>query len=259
MTSILVSPEKRNSELASQLERSGLRIIAWPPVQLDPALNQFALDDAIGNLFGYDWLILKSAPAAQFFLKRFTEAGRSVDELDGLRVWAIGEQTIASLRENQIHIDIEAEGRVSNRIVEALADYVGGHQLLSGLNFLLPSANITRETYQDRLEEVGARVDAVITYRTTSDADALAQLNALRLGGGIDFVLFESPGEIEALAQLFDTADLSQLLREITIVCADQQIEVAVQGFGIAPILKPSAPANNSLSDLILASAPSRQ
>src|SRR5581483_3935175 len=99
MTSILVSPEKRNSELASQLERSGLRIIAWPPVQLDPALNQFALDDAIGNLFGYDWLILKSAPAAQFFLKRFTEAGRSVDELDGLRVWAIGEQTIASLRE----------------------------------------------------------------------------------------------------------------------------------------------------------------
>src|SRR5581483_6015791 len=108
-----------------------------------------------------------------------------------------------------------------------------GHQLLSGLNFLLPSANITRETYQDRLEEVGARVDAVITYRTTSDADALAQL--------------------------FDTADLSQLLREITIVCADQQIEVAVQGFGIAPILKPSAPANNSLSDLILASAPSRQ
>src|SRR5581483_11300084 len=150
MTSILVSPEKRNSELASQLERSGLRIIAWPPVQLDPALNQFALDDAIGNLFGYDWLILKSAPAAQFFLKRFTEAGRSVDELDGLRVWAIGEQTIASLRENQIHIDIEAEGRVSNRIVEALADYIGGHQLLSGLNFLLPSANITRETYQDR-------------------------------------------------------------------------------------------------------------
>jgi uroporphyrinogen-III synthase len=51
-------------------------------------------------------------------------------------------------------------------IVEAIGDYVGGRAALGRLNILIPGASAARDGLCDLLEEAGARVDIVTTYRT---------------------------------------------------------------------------------------------
>ena len=49
-------------------------------------------DEAIDNLFCYDWLVLKNEAAAGAFLSRFQHR-HEPDELDDLKTIAIGEST----------------------------------------------------------------------------------------------------------------------------------------------------------------------
>ena len=253
MISLLLSPAEKNSDFAAELERSGTRIITWPRVQLAPPENHAALDEAIANLFGYDWLILKRVAAAEFFFKRFEELNREKSELDELRVCVIGEEAAPAIRESQIHVDIEVGRANSSELFSAIESYVGGSHSLAGLNFLVPSANVKHETIQNELEDAGARVDSVVVYRTTHHAAALAQLNALLVGGGIDGVFFRSATEIRELADLFDTYDLGSLLRDLKVICATQSAHNLAVEFGIVRAVVAEESSTDAVTSLIAA------
>ncbi len=120
MISVLLSPDAENHELIVELERIGAKAIKWRQIKIGPPDNFSALDDAIENLFGYDWLVLKNPDAARCFLHRFAELNHKPDELDNLRVCVIGENTAALIRESQIHMDIEIES--SNSTVSRLIE-----------------------------------------------------------------------------------------------------------------------------------------
>ena len=243
MISVLLSPAGDSQNLVAELERIGAKIITWPALEISQPENQVALDEAIENLFGYDWLLLKHANAARCFLDRFQELNHSLHELDGLRLCVIGEASVDLVRHSQLHIDVEVGS--SNGAFAALESYVGGRDALSGLNLLVPSANITQESLQNEFETAGARFDSVTAYRTTSDLRGLTQLKALLVGGGIDFVLFGNGAEIEQLARLLDTDDLKTILRETSVVCANQSTQTVANNLGLAQALVPSEPTTD--------------
>src|SRR5688572_10930788 len=78
------------AEFAAELESYGARVVACPTIEIVPPESYWQLDEAIDNLFGYDWLVLTSTNAVEHFLARLSALGKGVDELDGLRVCAIG-------------------------------------------------------------------------------------------------------------------------------------------------------------------------
>src|SRR5215468_12077882 len=88
---ILLSPHL--NEIAPALREHGFNVITWPGVLILPPQSFAMLDEAIENLFGYDWLIFVNEDAAHFFLERFAKQGHDISELDSLRVCAIGEKT----------------------------------------------------------------------------------------------------------------------------------------------------------------------
>jgi len=249
MISVLLSRTGQKSELASALERNGMRIFSWPRVEVAPVENQNALDEAIANLFGYDWLIFKRPIAADFFLKRLEELRHETCELDELRVCVLGEETASRLRESEVHVDIEVTD--SARLFSELTNYAAGHDSLAGLNFLLPSAKVTREPLQAELDHAGARIDCVAAYRTTPEAAALTQLNALLVGGGIDSVFFRGEAEVKELAALFDTGDLSRILHGSRVICANRVALNAALEFGLAGAVTTEETAANALTNLI--------
>ena len=252
MISVLLSPAKDNETLVVELQRIEAKIVSWPQLSITQPEKLVALDDAIENLFGYDWLLLRNANAARYFLERFTKLNHSLHELDDLRLCVIGDETAEAIRDSQLHIDVEIGS--SDAVLAAVESYVGSRDSLSGVSLLVPSANLIRERIQNEFERAGARFDSITTYRTTSDPHALTQLNALLVGGGIDFLLLRTRAEIEELAQLFDTHDLKTILREIAVICADQTIRMAAADFGIADLLTPSEPTTDALLRLILSS-----
>lgn len=230
---VLIAPSV-TGELAIELHRHGARVLTWPT--LGPARPESfaAVDEAIENLFGYDWMIFRNFNGADFFLRRFQEQGREISELDALRVCAIGEATIKILDESQVHIDVNPDGLSSESAFAAIETYVGGRDSLAGLNFLLPQAAISGDSLARTIADAGARVDEITAYRTCSANNAdLAQIKGLLTGGGIDCVAFATPSEVLEFAAVFDTNDLHRLVDGIAVASIDESTTEKATGFGV--------------------------
>jgi uroporphyrinogen III methyltransferase/synthase len=229
-----------HQEFVATLTRHGARVITWPKIELiDP--ERFAtLDEAIQNLFGYDWLIFANPNAAGFFLRRLQSLGHEISELDALRVCALNDATRQHLEESRVHVDLVPETSSADGVRAALEKYNGGRESLRGLNFLLPRAVVSRDYLRQAIEDSGARVDVVPAYRTASSSSELVQLTVLLDGGGIDCLVFTTPASVRAFSQLLDTNDLSRLLREVAVACVDQTTAQAATEFGLASQITPS-------------------
>ncbi len=231
---VLLSRNQTTGELGAELQRTGARVLAWPTLEVAPPESFQALDEAIENLFGYDWLIFPVADSVEFFVQRFLRQGRDISELDPLRVGAIGEGTTSRLAESQIHIDVIADRLTQQTVLEALGTYVGGPAALRTLNFLIPVAANGRNDLSTGLEASGARVDSVTAYQTVAANDSsFARISALLAGGGVDGVVFTAADEIRELAGLFGSNDLSQLLPDTAVVSAGLTALNAAADFGL--------------------------
>src|SRR2546423_2396953 len=104
-------------ELADALGHQGLDVLGWPQLQIGPPDSFHPLDEAIENLFGYDWLIFVNQTAVIAFLDRFLKLEHEINEMDALRVCAIGESTLAALESRQVHVDVVAHQFSATRVV----------------------------------------------------------------------------------------------------------------------------------------------
>ena len=215
--------------MPDELERLGFRLVTWPELKVDAPDNYFGLDEAIDNLFGYDWLVLKNERAADFFLSRFQNKHEPA-ALDDLKTIAIGEATGEILVRSQIHVDVAIDRFPSKNIFAAIERYAG---ILSGLTFLLPSADLQTELFEQQLTEAGARIDNLLAYQTTSDNQRLGHLLALLVGGGIDVVVFANFAALDEFARLIDTDNLPGILAGVTVVCGDSESAQAAHEYGL--------------------------
>lgn len=219
-TVMITRAREQSAEFAAELESYGARVVACPTIEIVPPASYARLDEAIDNIFGYDWLVLTSANAVEHFLARLSALGKGVDELDGLRVCAIGEATAERLVPAHVHVDLVPEKARAEGVFAALETFLGGREHFEGLNFLLPRAAVARDFLPRALEAAGARVDVVEAYRTVRpETTDRARAEALLVGGGVDCVTFTSSSTVHNFAQLFDTRDLRGLLSGVRVAC----------------------------------------
>ena len=248
MTSILLSPAHAGSSLSNELAQFGARVLAWPELKIDSPETYFGLDEAIENLFGYDWLVLKNERAAASFVLRF-QSNHEPNELDDLKSLAIGDSTSETLVSSHIHVDLTVDRFPFENIFAALGRYAGD---VGGLSFLLPSAGLNSELFEQQLTEAGARVDNVTGYRTAADNQRLAQLLALLLGGGIDCVIFTNSSDLNEFSRLVDTDNLPRVLTGVAVICGDSETAQAAHEFGLSePGIMPATLSELALAQLI--------
>lgn len=219
-TIVITRALAQSAEFAAELERYGARVVACPTIEITAPETYAPLDEAIENLYGYDWIIFTSVNGVDYFLKRFAELGHDVHELDELRVCSIGEATAVRLRDAQVHVDVIPEQFKAEGVFEALINYLGGTKGFPTLNFLIPRAAVARDFLPLALEGAGARVDVIAAYQTVRpQASDRGRIEALLAGGAIDCITFTSSSTITNFALLFDTSDLSELLDGVAIAC----------------------------------------
>src|SRR5438132_13885522 len=124
MNSVLLSPSTLDQELALGLAQLGTRVWVWPLLNIDQPDDHSSLQETIGNLFGYDWLILKNSRAVDYFLRAFLDQHQP-DELDEIRIAAIGGTTAEHLAKFHIHVDIALDHLPSPQISSDIVSYVG--------------------------------------------------------------------------------------------------------------------------------------
>ena len=127
-TVMITRAREQAAEFAAELEAYGARVVACPTIEIVPPASYAQLDEAIENLFGYDWLVLTSANAVEHFLARLSAAGKDVSELDELHVCAIGEATAARLVGAHVHVDVIPEKSRAEGVFAALENILGGRE-----------------------------------------------------------------------------------------------------------------------------------
>lgn len=219
-TIVITRALAQSAEFAAALERLGARVISCPTIEIVEPESFAPLDEAIENLYGYDWLVFTSVNGVDFFLRRLKTLSHDSSDLDELRVCAIGEATAVRLREAQVHVDVVPEHFKAEGVYTAIENYVGGSAGLNRLNFLIPRAAVARDYLPRTLEDAGARVDVVSAYRTVQPhTSERGRVEALLAGGAVDCITFTSSSTVTNFAQLFDATDLSQLLEGVQVAC----------------------------------------
>src|SRR3982751_6251395 len=123
ITVVITRARAQAAGFADELERLGARAVICPTIEIVEPESYAELDQAIENLYGYDWLIFTSVNGVHYFLRRLEALGREVGELDQLRVLAIGEATSVRLREAFIHVDVVPEQFKAEGAFRALEEY----------------------------------------------------------------------------------------------------------------------------------------
>src|ERR1700752_5442579 len=104
-TVVVTRAASQAGEFVAELGRYGAKVIICPTIEIAEPESYERLDEAIEHLYGYDWLIFTSTNAIEFFLRRLKTRVVNVEELDAVKVCAIGQASADKLRAAHGHVD----------------------------------------------------------------------------------------------------------------------------------------------------------
>lgn len=241
-TVVLTRARGRSAELAGRLVALGARVVESPVIAFEEPADWAPVDEAIGRLDGYRWLLFTSANAVGRFLSRARGAG--VATLPGDRVAAIGEATAAALREEGITPAMVAGQSHAEGL---LASLTSRGEDLAGRRILLPRAGEGRDVLPDGLRAAGAIVDVVTVYRTIRIPPPREVVDLIA-AGAVDVVAFTSGSTVRGFLEGIGGADR---LRGVTVAVIGPVTADAARSAGLAPAILAPRATTGDLADAI--------
>ena len=184
------------SRMCELLEDAGAIAVELPAIAIVPPEDFAPLDEAVGHLGSYGWVIFASVNAVDSVFERLDAQGRDARAFGTARVGAIGPATAAGLERRGIRPDFTPSRAVSSAALEELVAFEW-----NGVRVLLPAADIGRDELADGLSRLGASVERVTAYRTVTPPDA-AQRARDAFADGIDIITFTSSSTVRNLLGL---------------------------------------------------------
>lgn len=188
-TTVLVTrAEGQGDEGNRQLRHLGAHVLDIPVIEIQDPEDGAPLQEALGHLPVYDWILFTSANAVTRFFDALFAQGRDARAIRA-RIGAIGVKTAAALRGRGIVPDRVAEQAVAEGVVKAFES-----ESLVGARVLLPRAAVGRDVIPVEFRKRGARVDIVPVYRTGVPMESVEKLAEV---GRVDWVTFTSSSTVK--------------------------------------------------------------
>lgn len=178
--------------LAEPLEALGAETLFVPVIEIVAAAEGSSLEQAVGNLSSYHWLIFTSVNGVRHFVEALDRSERDLRDLRA-KICAIGPATRAAIEALHLRVDVMPEEYVAENLIAALA-----REDLKGKRVLLPRAAVARDLVPETLRERGAVVDVVEAYRTVIPANAAARAQDA-LAHKPDWITFTSSSTVTNL------------------------------------------------------------
>lgn len=221
---VLVTRAKgQNEDFMRQLAELGAIPVELPTIQIVPPADPTPLDRTLTRVTTYDWLIFTSANAVEHVWQRLLLLGKTMSDLQTVRLAAIGPATAASLAQLGLTIELMPPEHIAEALLEAMPD-------IAGQRILLPTANIARPTLAKGLRAKGAFVDWVVAYQT-QPAAAPPDLKA-RLAR-VDILTFTSSSTVQNLVDMLKANDVMDIISVATIACIGPKTAQTVRDLGL--------------------------
>ena len=231
----------RAANLLAALTAQDLEPIAIPTIEIRPVEAGGDLDAAVVRAVGASWIAITSANAIEPVL---AAAARQWIDLSGPRWAAVGASTAAAL---------EARG-IDVAFVPSTADGAAlGAELpiRAGDTVFLPRTDVADWRLVGTLELRGARVDAVVAYRTVEGPETSRErLRALFAAGGPEAIVFTSGSTVRGLVALLGRAHL-ELARRAVACCLGEPTASAARNAGFELVLVAPAADSATLARLV--------
>jgi uroporphyrinogen III methyltransferase/synthase len=199
---IVVTRDRRQAaELATPLEELGAEVMLLPTIDIQPPADYTPLDQAIGKLRTYDWLIFTSVNGVKHFMERLDASHRDLRAV-AAKICAIGPATRAAVEALHLKVDLMPAEYVAESLVETLTE-----ENLAGRRILLPRAAVARDLVPNELFRHGAHVDVVEAYRTVPPAD-LAEHAVQALARKPHWIVFSSSSTVKNLEKAIEPGSL---------------------------------------------------
>jgi uroporphyrinogen III methyltransferase/synthase len=182
----------------TQMLRSrGAQVIEMPTLEIVPPTSWQELDLAIDRVQDFDWLILTSSNAVNYFFDRLHHAGKDSRALAGIDIAVVGQKTATALRQHGITADFIPPDFIADALVSNFPTSPAGQSIL------FPRVETGgREVLVQQFTNLGANVVEVPAYqsRCPIEVDPIA-LAALR-DRQVDIITFASSKTVKHFCQL---------------------------------------------------------
>lgn len=215
---LLTRPPAQAERLLAALVARGLDPIAIPTIEIHPVEAGGDLEDAVLRAADGSWIALTSANGVDPVLD--AAARRGVD-LTRARWAAVGAATRAALEARGVSVTFTPSAADGETLAAELPIEVGD-------TVLLPRADIADGRLVAALEERGARVEAVIAYRTSEAPESSRErLRAVFAPGDLEAIVFTSGSTVRGLLALLGSAHRRIARRTLACCIGETTAEVA--------------------------------
>ncbi len=212
---VVTRAQEQSPEFTELLEKEGAEVTEFPTIEIVPLKNYNELDDAIGNINKYNWLIFTSVNGVKFFFERIKYLKKDLRILSQLKICAVGQRTAHEIEERGLIVDYLPEEFKAEGIINGFLK-MGAIQ---NLKILLPRAKKAREILPEKLRELGAFIDVIPVYETilpeTNTDDILKKIK----NNEIDLFTFASASSVTNFVEIFKNKkiDIIELLKSCKI------------------------------------------
>jgi uroporphyrinogen-III synthase len=218
----------QSEALARELRERGAIPAVLPLVSFAEPKDIVSLDEALGQIEQFDWMILTSAQVVRAMMQRSVDLERPLVRTGGkLRIACVGPVTAEAAR--QAGLPVELVAKTHNGV--ALANELGGRT--QGLKVLLPRSDRANPDLPAALRRYGANVSEVIAYQTSQPTEVDRERWARIVEGEADAVLFFSPSAVQNFAELFGAEKLLALEIKVAIIAVGPVTAKALRGVGV--------------------------
>ncbi|MBI3002056.1 MAG: uroporphyrinogen-III C-methyltransferase [candidate division NC10 bacterium] len=246
-TVVVTRAREQASAFAQILEAAGAEVLEAPAIALVPPASWGPLDEALARPDTYAWVLFTSANGVRAFAERLMARGLDWRALGACRLAAIGTATAEALHAYGMRADRVAEEFTAEGLLAAFAE-----EPVAGKRFLLPRAEVARETLPEELRRRGAAVDVVPVYRTVPDRSAGLALREALTARRVAAVTFTSSSTVENFIETLKGEDLPALLDGVWIACIGPVTAAAARRHGLRPDILPATHTIPALAEALV-------
>lgn len=187
------------SEFSQMLQAKGASAIDLPALEIREPMDWDGVDSAIARINQFDWLILTSANAVNFFLDRLLQQGKDFRALASLKIAVVGRKTDSFLVQRGLTADFTPPTFIADSLVKHFPEDP------NGLKLLFPRVEQGgREILVKEMTARGAAVTEVAAYDSACPKSIPSAAKAAIESGAVDVITFGSSKTVRHFAQLME-------------------------------------------------------
>ena len=242
---LITRSREQAAPLQLMLEAEGADVSALPLLDIQPPRDWSELDNALGRLCEFDWVVFTSPNSVDFLFRRLHEHGRDSRAFGDVSVSAVGLSTADHLLQRGLRPDLVPEKQSQEGLAAAFKTVP-----VDGTQFLIPASSIGRTILDEKLAARGARVSRVVAYENRPPDPASADLPQALVEGAIDLFVFASPSSVHNFCDLMGRQQAIGRLAHAHIASIGPTTTRAVEELGLTVEVQPQ---ESSIPNLVAA------